>query len=559
MVDPADIESALQLIPDEAVRRVFANLFELLLTRIALQDELIQSLRDEVNRLKGEHGKPKFNARKNREPHPKSQDVSSETERGKGRERQKRSKLDRVVIDRNPPPLEVDPAILPPDAVFKGYEKVVVQDIKVVSDNALFRKAKWYSPSTRKTYLADLPSGFTGQFGPNIKALSLALTYNCNVTEKNLLDFWHGAGVEISAGTLSAILTKGHEAFCEEYDAIYHAGLSSSKWQHTDHTSTTVNGQMQNCQVVGNPLYTIFATTEKKDRLTILNVLRNRTYKNIPTTFRMNEWVHDYMEQFKLLSQTVRKGLRRLPQDCDIAMDEFYALLKEHLPRLSEELFIKVRDAAAIASYHAEADWPIVEMLLCDDAPQFKLVTRERSLCWVHEGRRYKKLFPSLPVNRKTLKSFLDRFWQYYHELLAYCEKPRPYKAKVLRVRFDRLFSTVTGYDLLDEAIARTLDRKTDLLMALSHPEIPLHNNDSELAVRIRVRKRDCSYGPRTLAGVHAWDTMMSILATCRKLRVSYQTYLLDRISGAYAMPSLASLIPERAKALKLDASWGVA
>jgi hypothetical protein len=33
-----------------------------------------------------------------------------------------------------------------------------------------------------------------------------------------------------------------------------------------------------------------------------------------------------------------------------------------------------------------------VELLICDDAPQFKLVTDELSLCWIHEGRHYKKL-----------------------------------------------------------------------------------------------------------------------------------------------------------------------
>ncbi|MDQ7036913.1 MAG: hypothetical protein Q9P01_19375 [Anaerolineae bacterium] len=41
------------------------------------------------------------------------------------------------------------------------------------------------------------------------------------------------------------------------------------------------------------------------------------------------------------------------------------------------------------------------------------------------------------------------------------------------------------GYDALDKLIARTYCRKTQLLMALRHPEIELHNNPAELGFGI--------------------------------------------------------------------------
>ena len=49
-------------------------------------------------------------------------------------------------------------------------------------------------------------------------------------------------------------------------------------------------------------------------------------------------------------------------------------------------------EAAAIATYHQQTDFPIVEVLLSDDAPQYKLLTYLQALCWVHDGRNYKKL-----------------------------------------------------------------------------------------------------------------------------------------------------------------------
>ena len=38
--------------------------------------------------------------------------------------------------------LSVDPAILPADAEFKGYEETLVQDLLIQTDNVLFRRAK---------------------------------------------------------------------------------------------------------------------------------------------------------------------------------------------------------------------------------------------------------------------------------------------------------------------------------------------------------------------------------------------------------------------------------
>ena len=48
----------------------------------------------------------------------------------------------------------------------------------------------------------------------------------------------------------------------------------------------------------------------------------------------------------------------------------------------------------------------------------------------------------------------------------------------------------------------------------------------------------------------------MTLAATARKLGVHLFHYLHDRISQTYAMPSLASVIAQRAAALNLGASW---
>ena len=125
-----------------------------------------------------------------------------------------------------------------------------------------------------------------------------------------------------------------------------------------------------------------------------------------------------------------------------------------------------------------------------------------------------------------------------------------------MREKFDELFSTVTGYDELDQRIARTKADQTYLLTVLDHPEVPLHNNSAELAARTRVRKRVVSYGPRSLAGARTWDAMETLLSTARKLGVNFFQYIRDRVSGVMKMPSLADLIQQRAETMDLGSSW---
>jgi len=163
---------------------------------------------------------------------------------------------------------------------------------------------------------------------------------------------------------------------------------------------------------------------------------------------------------------------------------------------------------------------------------------------------------PSIPYHQRLLEAFVQRFWTYYDQLLAYREQPTPEEATRLAGEFETLFATVTGYQALDERIAKTRAKQSCLLMVLAHPDIPLHNNPAELGARARVRKRDVSFGPRTREGATAWDTFMTLAATATKLGVSFYHYMHDRVSGASQMPSLADLIVERAKVLNLGASW---
>jgi Transposase IS66 family len=500
----------------------------------------VQQLRDEINRLKGEQGKPDIKGDKKRRP---AADHSSEAERHQAKRHRKRGKVYKIEVNREEK-LIVDRSQLPADAQFKGYEPVVIQDIQLKPDNVRFLKEKFYSPSQQKSYLAQLPAGYEGEFGPGIRSLVMTLYYGSDMSEPKIAEFLQNVGVFISDGQLSNLLIKKNEPWHQEKRQIYLAGLVSSSWQHSDDTGTRVNGDNQYCHVVGNPLYTAYFTRPAKDRLTLIGLLQDV----VEPPLLLDETTSTWLEQFDT-PQWAQQVVTTWPQGQILTQAELTNLVQTQLARLNEQQQARILEAAALTAYYQQTEVPIVLNLLTDDAPQFRFITRDHSLCWVHEGRHYKKLMPFVTYHQQLLADFRRQFWEYYHRLNAYRANPTPEQAAKLDQEFDQLFSQVTGYDELDKRIAKTKAKKDRLLKVFSYPEMPLHNNPAELAARRRVRKRDISFGPRTPDGVAAWDTFMTLAATARQLGVSFYAYIFDRIAGTYALPNLADLIRQRAPA----------
>jgi len=537
MLDDVDLSG----IEDPEARRILdllRNVIEVQAGEIATLRAENQRLRDENNRLKGEQGAP---------PIVPSKRVAADhaSERERRAERPARPRVDKrslLHIDRTEE-REVDPALLPPDAERKGYAEFVVQDVALRTDTVLFCCARWYAASTRRSYQAPLPDGYAdhGHYGPGLKALALQLYYQGQMSEPKILEVLHSVGIVISAAHLSTLLIE-QPVFAAEYEEIARAGLASSPYQHLDDTSTRVNGAEEHCHILCGPLYTLYRTTPRKDRQTVLDVLR----LGAPRVYQFNRYAWAFLVEYGL-PVAVLTALRLLPQGVDLDAAAFGALLEEHVPRLGPQQRAHVLDAAAIGAYRVQQDVPVVEILVCDDAPQFKSVTADLALCWVHVGRHFKKLTPLFAQHRALVDTFLTDFWAYYHDLQAYSMQPTSAERARLDAAFDTLFTRRTGYWHLDERIAKTAAKKEALLCVLDHPEVPLHNNPAELGARHRVRKRDVSFGPRSQAGITAWDIFGTITQTAAKLGVNVAHYLHDRLSGAYQMPSLATLIAQRA------------
>ncbi|TMC18634.1 MAG: hypothetical protein E6J33_06500, partial [Chloroflexi bacterium] len=186
----------------------------------------------------------------------------------------------------------------------------------------------------------------------------------------------------------------------------------------------------------------------------------------------MNDLALELMAQLGVTDTWCRKLTMLLPHDQAHTANQLDEVLDSHLPKLGATLRKHVKDALAIAAYRTQTTYPVVKLLLCDDAPQFNGLTAQLALCWIHEYRHYKKLTPRFLSHCHLLERFSEDFWKLYRKLLAYRHHPSQAEAETLQTEFERLFGQSSGYDLLDERKALTLAKKDPLLMVLSHPEI---------------------------------------------------------------------------------------
>jgi len=459
------------------------------------------------------------------------------------KKRKRTPKLPEIQIDREEK-CAVDTKQLPKDARFKGYEDKVVQDLIIKTDNVRFKREIYYSASMKKTWLGKVPVGYEGDFGPHINSHIISMKYVNNMSIPKINEFLNNFGVLISGSYISDRLTKHIDVFHQEKSEIYLASLESSSYQQIDDTGSRVNGQNYYTQIVCNPLATVFFTTKRKDRLTILDVLRNFESRH----FLFNEETFSLLEQLKIPKKLIIL-LHKVETNTAFNEQKMHEMLNNLFPDPNKGKLHRTRimEASAIAHYHQEIGMPIVKLLLCDDAPQFKLITDDLSLCWVHDGRHYKRLRPIVPNHQKELAAFRGCYWNFYRELYKYKKNPSCELANSISTEFDILFSTKTGFNELDERIAKSKAKKRELLTVLNHPEIPLHNNRSENAARVQKRREDVSLQTKTKAGTESKDTMMTIIETAKKHAISSYKYIYDRISKTFKMPSLANLIRVKA------------
>ena len=508
------------------------SLVTALLEIVQIQQELIQELRDEIARLKGQKPKPGI------KPSTLGRNSRNKNTQGRARRRVKRNKTERLEIHET---VVVKAQNVPSGSTFKGYDDFTVQNLLLQPFNTLYRRERWRT-SQGSDIVAALPDEIKtlgGHFGPSLYSFIVYQYCHSHVTQPLILEQLLELGIDISAGQVNRIIVEGNELFHDEKDEILRVGLKVSGYVNVDDTGARHQGKNGYCTHIGNEIFAWFQSTDSKNRINFLELLRAGS-----NDYALNSKTLDYMKRRKL----PKTQLEQLAFFGNIVFEN-EAKWKAFLNSLDFTNNRHVRIATEGALLGTILEHGVIHpdlVILSDDAGQFDVLLH--ALCWIHAERSINKLVGFNDSQRNALEEIRTRIWEFYGELKIYKQTPCKNRKLELEKRFDEIFTTHTCYASLNQALKRIYKNKSELLLVLDRPDIPLHNNTSETDIREYVKKRKISGSTRSDLGRRSRDTFASLKKTCRKLGVGFWAYLNDRLTGKNSILPLANLISLRVR-----------
>jgi hypothetical protein len=483
-----------------------------LLGTVAQLEAKVAALTEEIARLKRLKGRPILKPsgmEKGTDPPPAP---SGGTGRPKRRD-PRPPKSARLIVDEE----RVLPLLPQPGWRFKGFKFYTVQD---------------------KLVIAPLPPEVTGHFGANLVRYLLSQRYQCRVTMPLLRQQLQDFGILISAGQISNLLTKGHEAFHTEKAAVKQAGLETARWISVDDTGARHLGINGVTTQIGDDRFTSFDTVAAKSRLMFLMTLRGE-FQDYVINAAALIYLHEQDAPAFLIERLLAHD-GRVFADEDAWTDHLIAI------GITGARAVRLASEAAIAGSLEHHGLLQDAVIVSDGAGQFDVF--RHGLCWIHAERLIHRLLPVTEAQRAAVALVRHLIWWLYRDLKLYRADPSSRTKAALKARFDRLFGRTTGFAELDAALARLKLRKTELLVALERPEVPLNTNSSERDVRDPVTIRKISGGTRSEDGRQCRDTFLSLKKTCQKNAISFWAYLGDRLGiTAHGIAHLPDLIRQRA------------
>jgi hypothetical protein len=500
---------------------VLLGLIEGLAERVQKQEEEIAHLKDEVRVLKGEKKRPRFKPSKMEEETDKRQpeaDRSEEDPRRPGSD--KRSKTAELVIHEEQ--ILQPGGRIPKGSRFKGYRDVVIQDLLIRAHNTRYRLARWLTPKGQYL-IGELPAHLAEHhFGATLRGYLLYQHHHCQVTQPLLHEQLREWGIDISRGTIDALLGADQDGFHGEKDALLRAGLASATYISADDSGARHQGKNGYVTQIGNPYFAWFESTDSKSRINFLQLLCAGESR-----YQINPAALHYMREQGLPQAPVR-ALSMSSRHCiadahgwEAHLDTLGIRGERHRRIATEGALLGELDRRGLSQL----------AIVSDDAGQFDVLTH--GLCWVHSERLIHTLLPLNEDHREDIAKVRSEVWQLYADLKLYKQGPTKKAKRALAQRFDAIFSQKTRYQGLNELLKRLRQNKAELLLVLQRPEIPLHTNDSERDIRDYVKKRKVSGGTRSDAGRRCRDTFASLKKTSRKLGISFWDYLNDRLTHA--------------------------
>src|SRR4051794_31244619 len=407
-----------------------------LLEIVAQLEAKVAALTEENTRLKGLKGRPNLKPsgmEKGTDPSPPPPCRAGQRRR---RREPRPPKSARLIVDED----RVVPLAPQPGWRFKGFKFYTVQDLVVET-----RVVRYWRPCYRtpegKLIIAPLPPEVTGHFGANLVCYLLSQHYQCRVTMPLLHQQLQDLGILISAGQISNLLTKSHDAFHTEKTAVKRAGLETARWISVDDTGARHLGSNGVTTQIGDDRFTSFDTVAAKSRLMFLMTLRGE-FQDYVINAAALIYLHEQDAPAFLIERLMAHNGRQFADE-DAWTDHLIAI------GITGAKAVRLASEAAVAGSldHLLPDAVIVS----DGAGQFDVF--RHGLCWIHAERLIQRLVPVTEAQRAAVALVRHLIWWLYRDLKLYRADPSTRAKAGLKARFDRIFTRTTGFAELDELL----------------------------------------------------------------------------------------------------------
>ena len=487
-------------------------------------EKTVESLKDEISRLNNTPKRPKFNPNK---LEPRSHKRNGRDSKSDSLERNQNI----CAPDKKVEEVKVEAEDIPQGSRFKGYSEFKVQDLEISVKEVSYKLEVWQS-SDGRIIRAQLPEELRGKhFGSNLRALAINL-YAQGMTQPTIHDFLQSVGVNISSGQINHLLLEEANGFSKVSEEILQTGLLEAPYTRTDDTGAWHKHKNGYCTNVGGEYFAYYKTTFSKSRVNFLEILLqgkkgysiNKAMIWHPYQCGVEDDILNLFENHKEKQYAGKKGFTRL---------------LNHLHIRGKKLRAQCFEGALVGFISKEL-LKESQVLLSDRAGQFAVF--DHAGCWIHMERPLRKIPVSNEFIKKELELVREAIWELYRKLKesALTQTGREEVEK----QYDALVKMKSASPAITGVINSFREYRDEMLKALDHPGLPLHNNDSERDIRGFVKRRKISGSTKSEKGKKFRDGLASLKQTCVRLGLSFWEYSLKWFQGKPSV--LAQLVRER-------------
>ena len=490
--------------------------------QICKLEKTIDELKDEISRINKTPKRPKLKPNR-MEPRNRKKGYSQKNSPGNDK--------NICTPDKKREEVRVKAHEVPKGSRFKGYSNFKVQDLEIIVKETTYRLEVWQTPDG-KIVRARLPNELQGKhFGLDLRTLIINL-YAQGMTQPAIDDFLQGVGIEISSGQINHILLKEADGFANISEAILQAGLNEAPYIRTDDTGARHKHKNGYCTHVGGEYFAYYKTTFSKSRMNFL-----RIFLQGKEEYRINDAMiwhlyqcgveDDILNLFEEHKGKIYKGKKGF--NCSLSR------LHLHGKQLRAQCL-----EAALVGFISEEILKKGQVLLSDRAGQFAVF--DHAACWVHMERPLRKLVASSEAVEKELEQVRGAIWDLYEAVKesALSQTGR----EEIEKQYDALVAMKSTSPAIRTVIQSFHEYRNEMLKALDHPGLPLHNNDSERDIRGFVKRRKISGSTKSEKGKKFRDGLASLKQTCFRLGISFWKYSSNWLRGR--PPDLAQIVRNR-------------